>query len=486
MPQLLAQWQAIRRHKKSYADNPVGYAADILQVHWWQKQVEIAESLIEHKRVFVKASHSVGKSFLAAGLVNWFYDTFDPSVTLTTAPTAQQVRDVLWKEVRVQRKGRAGLQPKAPRLESSADHFALGFTASSGDAFQGRHESHVLIVFDEATGIDGAYWDAAESMMTGPHCYWLAIMNPTDTATRAYEEELSGKWHVITVSALEHPNLLAALSGEPVPYPSAVSLGWVRDRITEWCTPISLSEKRSGDIDFEGGLYRPGPLFEARVLGRWPTAGSTSVWTEAMWQASVIRQPLGDSDPLQIGCDVARFGDDFTSILVRRGNCALHHETHNGWDTVQTAGRLKELAKQYSSPFEEPMRVPIHIDDDGVGGGVVDNKGFWHFIPVSGAQTALQAADYPNKRSELWFACAERADEGRLDLSRLSPASHALIRRQVMAPTWKLDAQGRRVVEPKADTKKRIGRSPDDADALNLAYSAAVGIAKTIRPGRHF
>ena len=39
-----------------------------------------------------------------------------------------------------------------------------------------------------------------------------------------------------------------------------------------------------------------------------------------------------------------------------------------------------------------------------------------------------------------------------------------------MAPTWKVDAQGRRVVEPKSDTKKRIQRSPDDADALNLAF----------------
>jgi hypothetical protein len=39
-----------------------------------------------------------------------------------------------------------------------------------------------------------------------------------------------------------------------------------------------------------------------------------------------------------------------------------------------------------------------------------------------------------------------------------------------MAPTWKLDSAGRRVVERKDETKKAIGRSPDDADAMNLAY----------------
>src|SRR5262249_21251218 len=77
-------------------------------------------------------------------------------------------------------------------------------------------------------------------------------------------------------------------------------------------------------------------------------------------------------------------------------------------------------------------------------------------------------------RSEFWFAVAERADTGQLDLSRLSQASLSLLRRQVMAPTYRLDSQGRRVVEPKSDTKRRIGRSPDDADALNLAFGTGL------------
>jgi hypothetical protein len=41
---------------------------------------------------------------------------------------------------------------------------------------------------------------------------------------------------------------------------------------------------------------------------------------------------------------------------------------------------------------------------------------------------------------------------------------------QAMAPSWKLDNAGRRVVEPKAKTKQKIGRSPDDMDGLHLAY----------------
>ena len=91
-------------------------------------------------------------------------------------------------------------------------------------------------------------------------------------------------------------------------------------------------------------------------------------------------------------------------------------------------------------------------------------------MAVSASERADAEEGYPNRRSELWFGVAERAAEGRLDLSRLSAESRRLIQRQVMAPTWKLDSQGRRVVEAKAETKRRIGRSPDDADALNLAF----------------
>ena len=230
--------RAIRRLK--YRDDPVGYAREVLRVEWWSKQVEIAEALLRYKRVFVKASHAVGKSFLAGGLVNWFFDCFDPGVCITTAPNAPQVRDILWKEVRVQRpvELHGALQPKAPRMETGPDHFAVGYTSRDGSGFQGRHEEHVLIVFDECVGVAGEFWDAAEGMMTGDNCYFLAMCNPTDTGSRAYMECMnSEKWHVIQMSALEHPNIAADLAGRPAPYPKAVRLSWVKGKLKEWCTP---------------------------------------------------------------------------------------------------------------------------------------------------------------------------------------------------------------------------------------------------------
>ena len=161
----------------------------------------------------------------------------------------------------------------------------------------------------------------------------------------------------------------------------------------------------------------------------------------------------------------------------------MHHESANGWDTSETAGRLKEIAREWGRYCGmEPQRVPVIIDDDGVGGGVVDKADGYNFIGLSGQSNAVDQEDYPNRRSELWFTVAERANEGRLSLARLGEDARRELRRQAMAPTWKLDSDGRRVVEPKDRTKERIKRSPDDMDAMNLAY--AVPPNKTARAVR--
>ncbi|NJP07992.1 MAG: hypothetical protein HC837_21410 [Chloroflexaceae bacterium] len=459
-----------------YQHNPLAYAHDVLGVHWWGKQQQIAEALLRPPhRVLVKASHNVGKTFLAAGLVNWWFDSYAPGIALTTAPTERQVYDLLWKEIRVQRRDRGGFSgPRMARLEHAPDHFAHGFTARNGDRFQGHHSEHMLIVFDEAVGVDPIFWETAESMFSGAGHAWLAIFNPTDMSSQAYQEELNGNWHVISMSVLEHPNILAELAGEAPPYPAAIRLERVDTLLRQWSTAVREAP-RANDVEWPPGSnqwLRPGPIAEARLLGRWPSQQSHSVWAEAalsLAETSTLAEP---DEPVQIGCDVARFGDDYTAIHVRRGGVSLHHESMHGWNTSATAGRLRQLADQWGRYCGiDGRRVQVIIDDDGVGGGVVDQAEGYRFTGLSGASQALDPELYPNRRSELWFTVAQRAEERALSLARLDRSTRQELRRQALAPTWRLDSRGRRVVEAKADTKKRLRRSPDDMDALNLAYA---------------
>lgn len=238
--------------------------------------------------------------------------------------------------------------------------------------------------------------------------------------------------------------------------------------------------------------FRPGPLMECRGLGRWPSAAWAGVWSDWLFaQAEALLLPLPPWHVLpEVGADIARFGDDWTAFHVRWGPCSVAHERHHGWSTAQTAGRLKQLCMEWAGRSNEVRaRLPgippvgaekiiVKVDSDGLGGGVVDQAGDYSFVGVSAAAQARTPDEFPNTRSELWFSLADLADEGRLSLARLDLATRRLLRRQALAPTWKVDAAGRCVVEPKEKTKERLGASPDDVDSMNLAYYCAAPFTK--------
>jgi hypothetical protein len=492
--------EAAHRPPARYLD-PVEYAQKVLKVNLWSVQEDIARALRRPPyKVLVKSAHSLGKTFLAAVLVSWWFDTFpDSSAVITTAPTARDVRDLLWREVRVLR-GRAGLGgfrgEFAPELWDHEEHFAKGFTAKSGESFQGRHLKHMLFLMDEAIGIDAVFWDTTKSMFKGDGLHgWLAFANPTDPASQMYQEELaeerdgSPAWTVFSMSAPEHPNIIAELKGAPPPFPAAVSLRQFEGWIADWCDPLPAGEATVTDLEWPPGSgvwYRPGPQMESRGLGRWPSSGTYGVWSDALWQAALRQQPfVPDLSCLPvIGCDVARFGDDYTELHVRWGMTSLHHERHNGWPTNRTAGRLIELCHEYARVYNQhlpihyppthPRKIPVHVDDGGVGGGVTDlgREHEYAFRPVLAQHTPAQPEKYVSVRDELWFTLAGRARRGLLDLSRLPSDILNRLRRQALAPLWQQTGGGQRQVESKAKTKARLPGlgSPDGMDAANLAY----------------
>lgn len=500
--QKLERWARHRRTARdltAYRDAPVRYAREVLRAEPWAVQREIARLLrTPPYRVLVKSSHSVGKTWAGAWLTSWWFDTMGPgSAVITTAPTHRDVKDLLWAEIRQQRQ-RAGLGgfrgTSAPELLASHNHFAKGFTAERGESFQGRHLPRMLFVYDEGLGIDAVFWRTTKTMFSpdGNHA-WVVFGNPTDTTSEFYLQEIAGGWHTVTMSSLDHPNVLAQLAGRPAPYPGAVNVEQFEDWLADWSDPVDAGDANATDLEWppgSGRWFRPGPEMEARALGRWPSQATYGVWSDAAWQAAVRGAPAagqaGPADTLpELGCDVARHGDDYTEIHGRRGAASYHHERHNGWDTVRTAGRLIELCREAAQaetrrrdPAAAPVtpeQIAVKVDDSGVGGGVVDllrAAGLW-VVPVDAGTTALEPLKYPRRRDELWFSAAALAREGLLDLSALPAETLRRLRTQALAPLWRLDAQGRRQVEPKHDTKKRLRSSPDGMDALNLAYAPA-------------
>jgi hypothetical protein len=508
--------QRPRRPLVEYQGDPVRYAQEKLGIATLTAEQEQALRLLHVPpyRVLCLSGHDVGKTFLAAVAVNYWYDCFDPSVVITTAPTQRDVVDLLWTEIRLQR-GAAGLSSdfigdRAPEMRTAEDHYAKGYTACQGESFQGRHRWRMLFIFDEGVGVDGIYYETLKTMFDpelGHAC--LVIGNPTDTTSAVYTLDQAarrnGSWHRMRLSALDHPNIQAQREGKPKPVPSAISLSTVNDWVTDWCDPIPAGEATSEDLEWppgSGQWHRPGPIFQCRAQGYWPSAGTYGVWSARLWEA-VTRDKAPVVPPNtgpQIGCDVARYGDDWTVMIARVGPVAVHVEGHNGWDEVRTAARLKELARELAVRYSWlPQQIAIKVDDDGCGGGVVSilrapvpGETPWQVVPINASTCPSRPGEYPRKRDELWFQTAEKARRGLIQLGRLPQADLTKLEQQLMAPTWKPDPAGRRVVEKKEVTKEKLrGVSPDWADALNLAYydydaaSSHMGIFEVPPQPRH-
>ena len=481
-----------------YQDNPIAYVEEVLDVHWWAKQKEIAMSIVRNKRTLVKAAFGVGKTHASGGIVNWWYDCFDPDDTkiVTTAPTGNQVKNLLWVEIRSQRR----TSPPAGTVQikdyEHPDHLAIGLSPSrsagademGAQAFQGMHAKRLLVIFDEAAGVSVDRWATAEDLIVGRDNRMLAIGNPTVTSGPFYDAARNGLWNVITISALEHPNILAALKGEPEPIPGAVSLAWVMERLNNphWCEFLGEPEDEEeqtdwyakGGFEFQGLWYLPGPLAEAKILGRFPSQPTDTIWALTWLELARTRDlSWGDKDILNIGVDVARFGDDASTFHSRIGPCSLNHASWRKMDTMETAGRVYRRAVGIMGELETNKCI-IRVDTSyASGAGVADRlrEVFEAYdnvqiIDVNSSGKANEPEFYPNVRSELWFTSAHRGRTGDLDLSRLDDRSYELLASQLTAPKWKMDSRGRSVAEGKDDTKRRIQRSPDDADAFNLAY----------------
>jgi hypothetical protein len=199
-------------------------------------------------------------------------------------------------------------------------------------------------------------------------------------------------------------------------------------------------------------------MYQVRVLGNFPDTGEDTVISLSSVEAAQARviEPIGD---VTIGCDVARFGDDETVIVRRVGQVVRIVERFHGKPTTHTAGRIAAYAAESSG-------CKIVVDDSGVGGGVTDQlraMGLKVTAHNSG-NAAHRPGKYPNRRSEQWFEAAAQMEDIDLDADEQLAAD-------LTSPRYSYDLKLRQVVEKKEDTKKRLGRSPDRADAVLLTLS---------------
>lgn len=464
--------------------DPVGWCKEVLGVEFWPEQAAILEAIRDNPFVTARSCHGIGKSFLAGNASLWFLNSFPNSIVLTTAPTWRQVEKLIWKEIRQSFKKAkyrlcGDLMPKAPEIQVEQDSWcALGISTNDPDRFQGFHAEHLLVIGDEAAGINEEIFEAIWGVLTSEHCVLFLPGNPTKIGGTFYKSHREPGWAKFHISAFNTPNFqYFGISEEdiwnnsweqkitePLPAPWLVTPQWVANM------------KRWG---------RDSPVWQARVLGDFPSQGERNVIPLAWIEAAVERwHMIQENSELKakkvkgshrLGVDVARYGDDDTVILARQGSFIHSLQSFSKQDTRETAGHVLLKHREVDAEY-------ILVDVIGLGAGVVDslNEEGAPVVAVNVAEAPTPQEDEEDKlssekhikprffnlRSELWWKLREDLDPQGEDPLALPPDDELMA--DLANPLYSIDGKGRIVIEPKEKTKERLGHSPDRGDALML------------------
>jgi hypothetical protein len=407
-------------------------------------------------RIAVASGHGVGKTALVSWIILWALTTCLDTRGVVTANTGDQLRGKTWAELgkwhrlcawRDWFRYRAeSIYSVDPRHERTWRIDMVTWSENNTEAFAGLHNKNrrILVIFDEASAIPDAIWEVTEGALTDANTeiLWFCPGNPTRNTGRFREcfGRFKHRWKTMQVDGRRVSITNKQLFSQ-----------WIQDY--------------GEDSDF----------VRVRIKGEFPRAGTMQFIPGDIVEIARHRQPeayLGD--PCVMGVDVARFGDDQSVIVVRRGRDAksVPWVKLRGVDTMTLAATIVDLANRHKPDT-------IFVDGGGVGGGVIDRLRMLrqHVTEVqfgARADRAIETGDgaivYANKRAEMWGSMRDWIKGGAIpddpDLAgELTSVEYGYAIR---------DGRDAILLERKEDMRRRGLASPDLADALCLTFAYPV------------
>lgn len=448
-PAAIAKGQRWKADTMAFVTEELG----VERVDSWQEKVLRDFDDPAKQRIAMQACVGPGKSAVLAWCAWKFLACFGESGhhpnAAAVSVTADNLRDNLWKELAVWRNRSQFLQAAFEWTKErifARDHPETWFLAArtwsktaspeeQGKTLSGLHSKYILYLIDESGSIHPAILRSGEQGLS--NCVWGKIMqagNPTDH---------SGMLK-LAAGLQRHLWALHRVTGDPdSPDRSPrIGLDWARQQITEY--------------------GRENPWVMAHILGEFPPA-SINVLLGTDEVESAMGRQIREEDyafvQKRLGVDVAREGDDRTVLAPRQGLAA--HEM-----AVMRNARGPEVAARIALAHERWGHEVDMIDDTGgFGGAVIDalTQSGLNPLPINFSGKADDPRYY-NKRSEMWFRMAEWVKRGG------ALPKDAELGRELTAPTYTF-MRGKFLLEEKKQIKRRLGFSPDKADALALTFA---------------
>lgn len=453
--------KAFKKKIPEYRKSPELFAHEVCKFECDKWQKEVFADIAAFSKVTVRSGQGVGKTGCEAVLCLWFLSCFPYSRVVATAPTKQQLNDVLWAEV-------SKWQSKSPLLKvvlkwtktkvsvigCEERWFATARTATKPENMQGFHEDNMLFIVDEASGVADPIMEAILGTLSGANNKLLMCGNPTKTSGTFYDSHY-------------------------------------RDRELYKCHIVSSRDSSRTNKENIGAMERKygkdSNFVRVRVDGEFPKQEDDVFISMELILASTSAMKDFEEpeipDIIHIGCDVARFGDDKTVIGSKVNEMTEIYCKRHGQDTMKTADDIvacyDKLIKKYPK-YSRP--VAVKIDDGGVGGGVVDRlrqmkrnnpKRFkqMEIFPVKFGQRIKHVYYYDSTTYMMSIVrnlLSPHDENGKpKPVELILPNDNDLIA-QLSTRKYEMTDDSRQRVESKDAIKKRGGHSPDEADCILL------------------
>ena len=439
----------VRATLQRWRDDPIAFVTDELQARPDPWQCEALAAFPRVNRIAMKACKGPGKTTVLAWLILNFLATRPFSHIGAVSITGDNLASNLWPElakwihaspwltetfawtkteiVHRQHPGMWWAQARSWARQADPERQA--------DALAGLHADYAMAVLDESGGIPQAVMATAEAVLaSGIETKVLQAGNPTHT---------TGPLHrACTID--RHLWFILQITGDPDdPHRATrVDREWAQQQITSY--------------------GRDNPWVLVNVFGEFPPASINALLGVEEVQRAMRRHiEASEYDFMQkrLGIDVARFGDDRTVLWPRQGLMNAKPIVLRHQNTMNIAARAFQAIEHWG--VEQTL-----IDDTGHWGhGVVDALTTIG-VSVVPLQYGGKAIDrrYKNRRAEMWVQGAKAIRSG-----ASLPNLPELVA-ELTEPTYSF-AGGVFLLEDKDMIKKRLGRSPDLADAMMNTYA---------------
>lgn len=411
-------------------------------------------------RISIVSGHGIGKSMVSSLLILWFLFVHPEAQVACTSPGAEQMFDVLWKELK---KWIDRANPNIGNMyewekshirmkESPSTWFARAKTASkeNTEALAGVHADWVLMLCDEASGVDEAIFETMEGALTSGNILVFLVSNGTRANGYFYDthHKDSSRWQNYSFSSLDSPRV-------DKKYVTSIIDKYGEDS-------IQYAIRVKGQFPKEDGMDDSGYI---------PLLKDPDIRIQTDFKFKNAKDFSSNSI---LGVDPAGDGDDKTSWVIRDNFKAkkLFEESKS------TAKSIAERTLTFMNEYDiRPKNVVV--DAFGVGADVgkeiaLASKGRVSVTTVNTGDKCDLERDkdvYLNKRAMCFYEAKKWLQQG----GELVEDNNGNFKEELKGIRYKRNLAGLIQIMPKIDMKKKYGlKSPNDADAFSLTFLRSI------------